>query len=326
MTIINSAELADLSTLDQLLMWSIVSINASNLDRRNNYVNDSASIREESKDFISWSIVQDDNGLGKFVYSALLPLSNPNPLKDKESIFQQILSYSPFDPTLETEGAIPGWGWGIPTIPTWVTSTEQVLAYASTLATAISKLARLTRLDELSWTGIYPKYWANSQCSINDTPYGGTMVITGSLNIDWSKYINGQSLIKCLNPDDSVASDINCNFPNLMMLWGVGSVDPLMPIEQIQPLIPSIGVLIEGEDTAEGLINSYGGNYFLDEAVPDWFKDALDGYQDRSERFNNSSNDIGNATPKIIESLTICKEQDPEVISFSVSLADKVKV
>ena len=71
MTIINQSELSKLKYLDQVLMWAIMSINNSNLDSKNNYISDNAGVRAESKDYITWSVAQDDNGAGKFVFSAL---------------------------------------------------------------------------------------------------------------------------------------------------------------------------------------------------------------------------------------------------------------
>jgi hypothetical protein len=326
LTIINESELAELSTLDQVLMWSIVSINASNLDSRNNYISDNAAIRAESKDYISWSVVQDDKGNGKFVFSALLPVVNPHPLNDKRSIVERIWSYSPFDPTLQIAPAIAGYGWQIPTIPIWVDTTERLLAHVAIIATTIAKYARLTKLDDAAWANIHTEYWADCQYSISDTPYGGQMTVTGYLSIDWNAYISGKSLLKCLNPYIGHASDINCNFPNLMQLWNVGNVDISLPYQDLIPLIPATGRLIFGEDSAQGLIDSYSGAYFLDEAVPDWYTEALDNYQNEADNSSNTSADIGNTTPKLIESLSICKEQDPEIISFAVSLADRVAI
>jgi hypothetical protein len=324
MTVINESELAELSTLDQVLMWAIVSINASNLDARNTYISDNAAVRAESKDYISWSVTQDDKGKGKFVFSALLPVVNPHPFKDKQSIIERIWSYSPYDPNLETETAISGYGWQLPTIPIWIDTTERLLAYIAIIGTKIAKYARLTKGDEAFWAAVKSEYWADCQYSISDTPYGGEMTITGYLTIDWNSYISGQSLIRCLNPYAGHASDINCNFPNLMELWSVAEVDLSLPLQDLTPLIPSDGISSSGGESAESLIDSYGGNYFLDEAVPDWYTQALEGYQSQADNFSNSSADIGNATPKLIESLPICKEQDPEIISFTVSLADRV--
>jgi hypothetical protein len=326
MTIINESELAQLTTLDAVLMWSIVSINASNLDSRNNYISDNAAIRAESKDYISWSVSQDDKGLGRFIFSALLPLVNPNPFKDKQSIIERIWSYSPFDPTLEMDIQSNGYGWQLPAIPIWVDTTEHVLAYCAVLGSAIAKYARLTRGDQSFWAGIHSEYWADLQYSISDTPYGGQMIVTGYLSIDWNTYLEGKSLLTCLNPYSGHASDINCNFPNLMQLWNVADVDISLPAEAIEPLIPSTGDLVVGGISAEALIDSYSDSNFLDEAVPSWYTEALENYQSQSESFANTSADIGNKTPKLIESLAICKEQDPEIITFTVSLADKVKV
>lgn len=326
MTVINESELAELSTLDQVLMWAIVSINASNLDARNSYISDNAAIRAESKDYISWSVTQDDKGGGKFVFSALLPVINPNPLKDKLSIIERIWSYSPYDPDLNTESGIPGYGWHIPTIPIWIDTTERLLAYVAIIGTNIAKYARLTKGTEAFWAGVKTQYWGDCQYSIADTPYGGEMTITGYLSIDWNSYLSGKSLIRCLNPYVGNASDINCNFPNLMQLWNVGDVDISLPPEEIIPLIPVDGVTSSGGDSAQSLIDSYGGGYFLDEAVPDWYTQAIEGYRSQADNSSNSSADIGNATPKLIESLQMCKEQDPEMISFAISLADKVPI
>jgi hypothetical protein len=326
LTVINEAELAELTTLDQVLMWSIVSINASNLDARNNYISDNAAIRAESKDYIQWSITQDDKGKGRFVFSALLPIVNPNPLKDKDSIIQRIWSYSPYDPTLQMETGIMGYGWQLPSLPIWVDTTERLLAYCAILATAISKYARLTKGTAEFWANYSGEYWADCQYSISDSPYGGEMTITGYLTIDWSAYLKGKSLIRCLNPPVGHANNVNCNFPDLRLLWNVPDVDLALPVESITPIIPSTGNYIVGGISAEALIDSYSGSYFMDGAVPDWIKDAQDSYQNQSDTVNNKSADVGSITPKLIESLPICKEQDPEMAIFAISLADKVPI
>ena len=90
MTVINRDELAQLNTLDQVLLWTIVSINSANLDARNPYIADSAAIRAESADYVRWSVGQDEKGRGLFTFSALLPLVNPQPLQDKASILERI--------------------------------------------------------------------------------------------------------------------------------------------------------------------------------------------------------------------------------------------
>ena len=323
MTVINESELAQLSTLDQVLMWSIVSINASNLDGRNNYISDNAAIRAESKDYISWSVTQDDKGRGKFVFSALLPVVNPHPLKDKDSLIERIWSYSPYDPHLQTEDGISGYGWQIGTIPIWVDTTERLLAHVAIIGTNIAKYARLTRGSEEFWATIRNEYWADCQYSISDSPFGGQMVITGYMSIDWHSYINGKSLIRCLNPYDGHASDINCNFPNLMQLWSAGNVDVSLPIETLMTQIPTIGQLFNQNSTAGSLISSYGSSNFINEAVPRWYTDAIQGYKDQSDNSSNNSADIGNTTPQLVESLSFCKEQDPSMASYALFVSTK---
>jgi hypothetical protein len=325
MTTINQQQWNKLTTLDQSLMWAIVSINAANLNPKNPFISDKAAIREESKDYIQWSVTQTEKGEGRFVFSALLPLINNNPLANKNSIIELILSYSPFDQSLEISSGVQGYGWAKPQIPNWIETTEQLLAYLSILATQISKYARLTRGDYNFWLPIKTKYWGECQYAIGDSAYGGEMQISGYLTIDWSKYLAGRSLIECLIPFAEDASNLSCNFPDLIELWNVQEVDLQAPAESVFPLIPSTGYILAGEESAEAVIDSYGGDYFIDRAVPDWYSDALNGYKDRSDNASNRSVDIGSASPKIIESLTICKEQDPEMSSFAISLADKVK-
>lgn len=330
MTVINQAELETLSTLDQVLLWSIVSINASNLDARNNYISDNAAIRAESKDYIQWSVVRDDYYRGRFVFSALLPIVNPHPLADKDSIVEKIWSYSPYDPSMVVEIGVQGYGWEKPTFPSWVDTTERLLAYCGILASKISKYARFTSGSNAFWANVAPIYWAECNYSISDTPYGGEMLITGYLTLDWARYLDGKSLIRCLNPAVGHGSDVSCNFPDLRLLWGIPEIDFSLSYEEMVPVIPVIGgvapILIAVENSAQSLIDSYGGASFTDQAVPSWLKDAQDSYQNQSDVFNNKSADVGNLTPKLVESLPVCKEQDPDMSSFAISLADKVKI
>lgn len=329
MTVINQSELDELSRLDQILMWSIISINASNLDGRNSYVSDNAAIREESKDYIQWQVVQDDQGAGKFTFTALLPIVNPHPLQDKVSLLSRVWSYSPYDPNIETEAGILGYGWGVPPMPDWVETTEQLLAYVAVLASKIVKLAPKIQGSQSFVNSIMPKYWGDCQYQITDSAYGSQMTITGYLTLNWKTYINGGSLIRCLNPPLADASGVNCNFPDLLEIWGVPALDLDLPVETILASVPNVGVpipspspIIEGDPgSAEELINSYGQSYFLDDALPDWYRDAIENpppLQTLVSGFGNiGSNDA--KAPKIIESLPICKEQDPSVVSYGRS-------
>ncbi len=334
MTVINRTELAQLTRLDQALMWSIVSINNSNLDSKNTFISDNAAIRAESKDYISWSVVQDDKGQGRFVFSALLPIVNPHPLQDKQSIIERIWSYSPYDPQMITQSGIVGYGWRLPTIPSWCNTTERLLAYLAIIATKIVKYASITTFNSDATSTIYSQYWGDCQYQITDTPYGGTMTITGSLTLNWNSYLSGKSLIRCLNPWSEHANDVSCNFPDLAQLWNITAVDLDLPHQQLLAMVPAAGgIRLSGGSqidtnsiTADGLINSYSQANFVDEAVPDWYLAALNGYQSQADSRNNTSSSIGNTSPKIIESLTICKEQDPDLASYSLSLADKVSV
>jgi hypothetical protein len=333
MTVINQSELAELTTLDQVLMWSIVSINASNLDSRNNYISDNAAIRAESANYIQWSVTQDDNGRGKFIYTALLPVVNPHPLKNKNSIIEKILSYSPFDPDMQTESGINGYGFQLPNLPAWIQTTEQILAYAGVIASQISKYAFMTTGDNAFWENIHPEYWAECQYKISDSAYGGSMILTGTLSIDWHSYLNGRSLIECLNAYQPHASDVNCNFPQLKLLWAVNDVDIFAPPIDVFPLIPLTGPIIvtdggailNTEDGAGGLIDSYSQSYFNDGMVPPWLLQAIEDPSSSVNQITGGTNVTGSTTPQLIESLPVCKEQDPSMASYAIQLGNKVQ-
>ena len=322
MTVINQSELDELTRLDQVLMWSIISINASNLDGRNNHISDNAAIRAESKDYIQWSVVQDEKGDGKFMFTALLPIVNPHPLQDKESILDRVWSYSPFDPNLLTEAGIAGYGENVPFLPSWVDTTEKLLALCAVRATKVSKLAALVRGNEAQLNAIKREYWGNCQYQITDSAYGSQMTITGYLTMDWHKYLNGKSLIRCLDPYSGHASNVNCNFPSIRELFRLAAVDLNLPVPELIPLVPAGAfgfptggggpIIIGEENSAEYLIDSYGQNYFIDDALPAWYLDAINNPQNIeiiTSGFGNVGSPDGQA-PKIIESLPICKEQD----------------
>ena len=332
MTVINQAELDELIRLDQVLMWSIISINASNLDGRNNYISDNAAIRAESADYITWQIVQDEAGNGRFTFTALLPIVNPHPLQHKNSILDRVWSYSPFDPNLLTESGIRGYGQGVGGLPFWIDTTEKLLAHCAVNAAKISKLAPLVRGTEEFINSLRRQYWGSCQYQITDSAYGSQMSITGYLTIDWYKYMGGRSLIACLDPFEDHASDVNCNFPDIVTLFG-NAVDLNLPVERIIPLIPvgafgfppgggKLAVEITAEqNSAEALIDSYGQNYFIDDALPDWYRDIINN-PPQLQTFSNGLGSVSSAdaqAPRIIESLPICKEQDPAVVNYGKS-------
>ena len=328
MTVINQDELAQLTKLDQVLMWCIISINASNLDPRNNNISDNAAIRAESRDYITWQVTQDDKGKGQFSFTALLPIVNPHPLQDKVSLLSRVWSYSPFDPDLETEDNIQGYGEDMPLVPSWVETVEQLLAFVAVRATKISKLAPLITGEKLLMEILQNSYWGNCQYQITDSAYGSQMTITGYLTINWSTYIQGGSLIRCLNPPQNAFNDQRCNFPKLEELWSVPSINLDLPIEDLIPLIPTgayglqggIPSLIAGEaNSAQSLINSYSQNYFVDDALPDWYQDVLNN-PPHLQTFGTGLGSLSpqdSKPPKLVESLPICKEQDPSMVSYA---------
>jgi hypothetical protein len=334
MTVINQSELAELTKLDQVLMWSIISINASNLDSRNTNISDNAAIRAESKDYITWQVVQDDQGNGRFTFTALLPIVNPHPLEDKINLLSRVWSYSPFDPDMRTEAGIVGYGTNKPILPSWIDTVEKLLAYVAIWGSKISKLAPLVTGTLEFINSIGSNHWGNCQYQITDSAYGSQMTITGYLTINWHTYLLGGSLIRCLNPFDNQASDVSCNFPDLGVLWSVPEVDLNLPVEDLLLLMPrgGFGVPITGhsprdisleDSTAQSIIDQYGQNYFIDDTVPSWYKDIIDNPPHLQTLVNAGTtitiNGQDSKAPKIIESLPICKEQDPAVVNYGRS-------
>jgi hypothetical protein len=321
-------------------MWSIISINASNLDPRNTNISDNAAIRAESRDYITWQVVQDDKGNGLFSFTALLPIVNPHPLESKRSILERIWSYSPFDPVMvmDDDPANPytGYGFNLPTLPDWVDTSERLLAYCAVLATKITKLTSIMSGTAEQMAAINSTLFGRCQYQITDSAYGSQMAITGYLTIHWSKYMRGDSLIRCLNPWQGQASNINCNFPALDELFAT-NINLNLPLEEVINSVP-IGthgfprggglppeIALE-ENRAESLIDSYGQNYFVDEALPSWYKDIIDN-PPQLQTFQTgigSMSSKDSTAPKLIESLPICKEQDPAVVNYGKSPLAKV--
>lgn len=137
-----------------------------------------------------------------------------------------------------------------------------------------------------------------------------------------------------MDPIPRHASDINCNFPSIAILFNIPGIDLGLPVPDLIELIPAGGymfppggvfgggVSILAEDnTAEALIDSYGQNNFIDDALPDWYLDAIKNpppLQTLVSGLGNLGNNDDKA-PKLIESLPICKEQDPSVVSYGKS-------
>ncbi len=329
MTFINQAELAKLTYLDQVLMWSIISINASNLDPRNTNISDNAAIRAESRDYITWKVVQGDKWTGKFTFTALLPIVNPKPLQYKNSIIERVWSYSPFESStgMNLDIDYGGIGFKLPDLPSWIDTTERLLAFCAILGTKISVLSRLMSGSKSQMAIINPDLWADCQYSITDSAYGSQMSITGYLTINWQSYIQGYSLISCLIPFVNSVSPMNCNFADLLNTWGgIFAEIYNSNMEILTKFVPSgdyntSGAISDLNTSAESLIDSYSQKYYSDDALPDWYKDAID----NPPQLDNLRGGVGNIdsndtkAPKIIESLPICKEQDPSVVSYGRS-------
>jgi hypothetical protein len=154
------------------------------------------------------------------------------------------------------------------------------------------------------------------------------------MSMDWNTYLKGKSLIKCLNPPTAKSSDINCNFPRLDLLWEIPTIDLSAHPDTVIAQIPSSGgstvgsggIIINVDGTAGSLINSYAQANFIDDALPDWYRDAINNPSHIASTGSSGTQVLGSATPQLIESLAICKEQDPSVATYANQLASKINL
>jgi hypothetical protein len=144
MTQINFTELAKLKTLDQGIVWAVLSLTRSNKHRNNVWYSDNASIRQEvARELSNWSIQQDPNGQGNFSFTAIMPLLDDEPMQAKVDICQIIKSYSAFllddqtvdEPTTEK-------GFPLPVLPPYIQTLEQLLFFLVRIAEAVGRMVR----------------------------------------------------------------------------------------------------------------------------------------------------------------------------------------
>jgi hypothetical protein len=144
MTAINQAELSQILYVDQALIWCVVELEHSNHHIDNYYLSDNAAVRAESQDFVSWQVIQDSDGNGQFVFTALLPILNRHPLLQQNSIIECVMSYTVFrlsdeQITYPTDGK----GMLLPTIPTYINTLEKLLVWLVQLVEGVNRYIKL---------------------------------------------------------------------------------------------------------------------------------------------------------------------------------------
>jgi hypothetical protein len=144
MTQINYTELALLKTLDQGIVWAVLSLHRANTDPTNVWYSDNASVRQTvAKNLVNWRIGQDDEGIGRFTFSAMMPLVDKDPMVNQADVCEIIKSYSAFllidqliDPPTSTKG------FPMPPLPAYVETMEQLLFFLCRIAAAINLAIR----------------------------------------------------------------------------------------------------------------------------------------------------------------------------------------
>jgi hypothetical protein len=144
MTVINTTELAKLKTLDQQILWAVVSLARSNTDPNNIFISDNAAIRQdEARGLVNYKIEPDDQGRLFFAFTALMPTQVKQPLLSGIDITETIKTYSGW--ALNSQSvAEPDGNHGFPAVglPAYVMCLEQALFYWVRIAEAIGRMIR----------------------------------------------------------------------------------------------------------------------------------------------------------------------------------------
>lgn len=191
MTKINYTELSNIQYVDQALVWCVVELEHSNHHPNNFYLYDNAAIRAESKDFVSWQVLQDDEGNGQFIFTGLLPIRNPHPLLEERSILECVKSYTEY---LVVDELITfptgGYGMLLPAIPIYIDSMEKLLVWLVRLVEAVNRY--LAFINYLIKQSIVPAILPNFDVDGDGTPEIQNIGSLGSILLTIS---TGESLI-----------------------------------------------------------------------------------------------------------------------------------
>jgi hypothetical protein len=144
MTKINTNELNQIEYVDQALMWAVISLRAANHHPDNYQLSDNAAVRAESIDYLDWSVVQDDQGEGQFIFTGLFPIRNVNPLLEQESIIQCVRDYTGFQlPAQLITYPTGGQGLSLPMIPGYVNTLEKLVVWLCQLVEGVNRYIKL---------------------------------------------------------------------------------------------------------------------------------------------------------------------------------------
>jgi hypothetical protein len=143
-TVINQSELAKLKTLDQQILWAVVSLVRSNTDPNNIFISDNAAIRQdEARGLVNYKIEPDEQGRLFFAFTALMPTQIKQPLLSGLDITETIKTYSGW--ALNSQSvAEPDGEHGFPAVglPAYILCLEQALFYWVRIAEAIGRMIR----------------------------------------------------------------------------------------------------------------------------------------------------------------------------------------
>jgi hypothetical protein len=144
MTVINRNELSQILYVDQALIWCVIELEHSNHHLDNFYLSDNAAVRAESVDFVSWQVLQDSDGNGQFMFTALLPILNAHPLLEQNSIIECVKSYTIFQlPDEQITYPTDGKGMLLPTIPSYIDTLEKLLVWLVQLVEGVNRYIKL---------------------------------------------------------------------------------------------------------------------------------------------------------------------------------------
>jgi hypothetical protein len=132
MTQINTAEYEQLQSLDQALVWAVVTLAESNRNPDNIDLdgNSYVTIRPEAADYVTWNVQLDEDGQPFLTFSMLFPLVDHDPLTAKTGLPLKIPTYTDFEPAGEP-ATIPTTGQGFPRpdIPPEITTLERLACW-----------------------------------------------------------------------------------------------------------------------------------------------------------------------------------------------------
>jgi hypothetical protein len=138
MTGFSKAKALEIVGLDQALLYTIVSLERANRAYDNYEWNRDPTLPVEAQEDVNWSIVKDDNGLGRIVFKAIIPLSNRHPFLGKRNIVSQVRAFTNYYSNEIDDLMAPNPSGSIPKPPILenIVTLEQYVVWLSLLANA----------------------------------------------------------------------------------------------------------------------------------------------------------------------------------------------